>query len=474
MRRFTYPLLTSTLMVLAGGSLAGCSCNDGEQDSSGGGGAGGGSGASHGTGADGSGAEGMGTAQFMGTGGGGQGCVNLECQQVQCAGDAKTTVTGKVYEPGGTLPLYNVTVYIANEALAPLTDGASCDQCGAEVSGDPVVSTLTDATGTFVLENVPVGTDIPLVIQVGKWRRELVIPSVAECVDTALPDTSIRLPRNQSEGHIPRIALATGGADPLECLLPKIGVDLAEFTNPDGTGRINLFTGVDGSDRYAGGDDFPDASELWASAASLSAYDVVLLACEGGQNPDTKGPAALQAMFDYTSIGGRVFASHWHNYWLEQGPAPFPTVATFNHQDDLDDPFTALIDSSFPKGMAFAEWLVNVAASTTPGELVITAGQHTVDAVNPAMSQRWIYGEDPTSVQYLTFNTPIGVPDEDQCGRLVLSDIHVSSGDDTGQPFPDGCTTTELSPQEKALLFMLFDLSACIVPDDDPPPPPPQ
>jgi hypothetical protein len=169
-----------------------------------------------------------------------------------------------------------------------------------------------------------------------------------------------------------------------------------------------------------------------------------------------------------------VFASHWHNYWIEKGPAPFPTIGTFNHQADLANPFTADIDVSFPKGQALAEWLVNVGGTSPPGKLVIKAAQHTVDAVNAAVAQRWIYSTTPTSVQYLTANTPMNVPEEMQCGRVVLSDIHVSSGDTstTSTAYPDGCKTTELSDQEKALEFMLFDLSSCVTGDKKPPVPP--
>jgi hypothetical protein len=179
-------------------------------------------------------------------------------------------------------------------------------------------------------------------------------------------------------------------------------------------------------------------------------------------------------MQDYLSTGGRVFASHWHNYWLEKGPAPFPTIATFNHQRDLANPFVADIDTSFPKGKALAEWLVNVGGKSPLGKISINAAQHTVDAANAMVAQRWIYSTTPTSVQYLTANTPMNVAEDKQCGRVVLSDIHVSSGDTstTSTQYPDGCRTTDLSDQEKALEFMLFDLSACVIGDQKPPIPP--
>jgi hypothetical protein len=169
-----------------------------------------------------------------------------------------------------------------------------------------------------------------------------------------------------------------------------------------------------------------------------------------------------------------VFLSHWHNFWVERGIAPWPTAATFNHQSDLNN-ITADVEQSFPKGVAFADWLVNVRASTTKGKLPLTAAQHTIDRVNGQVAQRWIHSTSPNSVQYLTFNTPMNVPVANQCGRIVLTDIHVSSGDvsSTSRPFPTGCTTQDLTPQEKALLFMLFDLSSCVQDDKTAPTAPP-
>jgi hypothetical protein len=411
-------------------------------------------------------------------------CENLQCQQVECSGGGRTTLSGSVYTPSGELPLYNVTVYVPNAPLDAFVDGASCNTCDASVSGKPVVAGITDTAGRFTLENVPTGDNIPLVMQVGKWRRQVTLPRVEPCTENVLTDVDLtRLPANQSEGDLPRIALSTGALDALECLLRKVGISDSEFTNPGGTGRVNLFAGHQGTSRYdaalnAGSDFEPSGAGLWDQVASFQRYDVVLLSCEGNEFPEEKPPAARQALFDYLNGGGRAFLSHWHKIWLDQGPAPFPEMMTFNDRDD-DLNISATVDTSFPKGAALAEWLVNVQGSTSPGTVDLVDAQNTAASENPLYAQRWIY--DPLdgatgapSVKYVSANTPLDVPPEQHCGRTVYSDIHVSSGDESApnRPFPSGCTSSGLSPQEKVLVYMLFDLSACIVPDDRPPQPP--
>ena len=181
-------------------------------------------------------------------------CKKGGCTQPACMGGAVTRLTGKVFDPAGKVPLANVDVFIPNAPLANYTDGPACDTCAMALSGAPVVKAKTDTMGNFTLgdsaNDVPVGTNIPLVIQVGRWRRQVTIDNVPACADTPVVADMTRLPRNQSEGHLPKIALTTGGADALECLLRKIGISDSEFTPESGGGRVNFFAGVDGTNKF--------------------------------------------------------------------------------------------------------------------------------------------------------------------------------------------------------------------------------
>jgi hypothetical protein len=416
-------------------------------------------------------------------------CTGLECDVQPCTGATKTTITGKVYDPAGKLPLYNVAVYVPNGPVGPLKEGVSCDRCDASIL-NPVTSAITNEGGTFVLKDAPVGSNIPLVIQVGKWRRQITIPAVAACVDNPLTDPQLtRLPRNKAEGDMPHIAISTGGGDQMECLPLRMGVDPAEFTTAEGDGRIHLFAGDAGqypglanfdAAHNAGAELTPSSTGLWESTDTLKKYDIVILSCEAGTNAQRKTPAMRQAMYDYASIGGRVFASHLHSVWFADGPDPLPSTGTWRMgmTQNPPDPSIATINTTFPKGAALAQWLLNVQASTTLGQVSVSFPRSDLEAVNTMVATEWLTVPDPGAVQYMSFNTPIGATEDKICGREVFTDLHVASVDANGLPelnekgFPASCEMRDLSAQEKIVAFMLFDLSACVQSETKPIEPP--
>jgi hypothetical protein len=470
---------TRTLRILFFSTLGlfatnGCSCDSSETDGTGGstgqnpngpGGADQGSGGS--------------TGQFVtGAGGSPPECVNLECQQVDCSGGVTTTVTGTVYDPSGTLPIYNVVVYVPNAPVDPVPEGLTCDNCAAQLSGSPLVSALTDTQGRFTLEDVPVGADIPLVIQIGKWRRLVTLPAVTECVENPLTDVELtRLPKSSAEGNLPRIALSTGSADPLFCLLRRLGIDDSEYGVAGSDARIHFYRGANGADQFddgfgaSPGADFGDApTTLWQDG--WPSYDIVMLSCEGDEHPDEKN-GHRTALRDYIDLGGRVFATHYHYNWFQgDAPADMMSVASFSGNQNAFDGLVDIV-TSFPKGMALADWLLFVDGASPHGHFNVVDGRRHTTALDATLAQTWVTREDDTV--YFSFNAPVGAEPENQCGRMVFSDIHVSAGaGDASGDFPSACNDNPLTEQEKALLFMLFDLSACLTPDDDPPCPPTQ
>jgi len=431
------------------------------------------------------------------------GDTSLKCRKVDCPADSSpstTSVSGVVYDPAGRVPLYNAVVYVADrDTLKPLSQRAQCESCSAHFPASATAVTLSKSDGSFRLTDMPTGVDVPLIVQLGKWRRVVKIPFVAPCTDTQLEPELTRLPRNSTEGDLPKIAVTTGGSDALECLLKKIGVDVAEFTPDGGTGRVNLFAGYRAAKTInVNGVSQPlrTAEELWASSDNMLAYDMILMGCEGegsiwkppgevtvGKDKPTPIPRPVAMQLEvrkYADLGGRIFGSHWHHRWINSDDTTpdnlYPQVAAFARSAQGVADLNVSVDATFPKGLAFRDWLVNVNASTKPGELPLTDVEHSVDSVDPKLARRWIYGTDPLGepdtthlpdmVQYFSFTTPVGAP---ECGRMVFSDLHVSLGGDkmADTAFPDRCSGTALTAQEKALEFMIFDLSSCIQKEDD-------
>jgi hypothetical protein len=471
---------------LQGDDLGGGGDGSPGSTSSGGSGSGGSSGSSSG---DMFGGAGDGSTQATGC----SGC----SVDMNCPGGGHTTISGTVFDPAGKNPLNNVVVFAPRDVtqLPKIPVGTNtCNTCDTPI-GDYYAAVVSDYKGHFALSDVPTGKHVPFVAQTGKWRYVFYVDT-ADCANTTVANGVARLPKNHMEGDMPQMALLTGSADNLGCFLSGIGIASSEFDAPHGGGRLDIYKGLgNGAPGVTGGtagDCTTSSCPLWQSTTTLEAYDIVLLACEGGEHGETKPTGALKAMHDWLGEGGKVFATHYHYYWFEDGPADFQGVATWGNAGFLDPAIGAgnyNINITFSGGMTFDSWLGNVGALNTDGTITLTNVAASINTVNPPTLQ-WIYGGgsigdsgtiDPT--KYMSFGTPIGgitagdaggESGKQYCGKAVVTDLHAGGTKASGD-LPGSCTTGTLSAQEKALEFLFFDLAACVrdetVPEVMPPPP---
>jgi hypothetical protein len=467
-----------------------------------------------GGGMDGGGGHHDGGINLLGDSGGdsAHGCTGLACNVEACTsgGIAATTVSGTVYAPNGTLPLYDVQVFIPNAPLEPFAKGVQCDQCGAALSGSPITTALSDATGHFTLTGVPAGANIPIVVQLGKWRREATIPMVSSCTENALTDPDLtRLPKNQMEGSMPHIALTTGGCDNLGCMLPKVGIDASEFGyQADGYSKaINVYN-ADG-----GGSGLPAtaADSLWGDMSNLMTYDMSIFSCECSEALDSKGgsPSAPEfgVVTQYLDLGGRIFTTDFQYTWykyspdtaLGGSPVGSDTIGIGEITGGAPpggNPISLV--TSFPKGLALATWLKTVFPTdmyASMGEVLPDYVFGNIQSLN-SKTLTWAGsgstdsfgtpgtgspGTGPAIPRVFTVDTPTGDPTTKQCGRGVHIDAHVDNpgtttdtvGCGTSGCYPASCPNP-LKPDEAMFAFFFFDLASCIQNETAPPMPPPK
>ncbi len=427
------------------------------------------------------------------------GCVGLQCQQT-CP---STSISGTVYDPAGVNGLYNVFVYVPNAALDPIPDGPTCTACQAPASGNPVVSATTDAKGHFTIPNAPIGANIPLVLQLGKWRRHLTISNVAACVDNPQADKTLRLPRKQHEtspdDNIPLIAMTTG-CDGAECFfMGRIGIDQSEFTGSSGKGRVRVYksTNDDGQTFPNMGGSPLTADALWNNTGEMLKYDIVFDACECSTY--TRGTNGYKNFLDYLNKGGRAFTTHYYyNFFANQtqcqfdttcnGVAPLPTVGAW--EGNTNQPYATgkcpngynsclSIDTNVPKGKAMADWYSNNNSKIAPtwggenyGYVGLTDIRNDMGKLDPSLitagtATPWLYAGALNSsydAYYFSFNTPVSTNPANQCGRAIYSDVHLAES--PYGAFPSYCAanpnTSDHAPNELALEFLFFDLASCV------------
>jgi hypothetical protein len=434
---------------------------------------------------------------------------------------------------GNQVGVPNALVYILQNNTEELpaipvgipAGGTACDRCEDQASqlGEVLFGAITDATGAFTIEQyVPVGQEFTLVVKAGKFRRgvRVTVPEQSACqtvaLPTTLPDNPTRLPRNMTDGlfvNIPKIAVSTGQIDAMECVFEKLGLAHSEFSNPgaaaDAVARVHLYRG--GGDNDPDGAYFDDATPhnetLYGELARLQSYDMIVADCEGAtwdQDLDERDASGANVR-EYVNRGGRMFASHLSFSWLvENGDAPYsegaaietglgPAAVWDTNPNSNPNSGTGYISTNSPNASPriddFTTWLQNEGVVSDPeNSFTILQPRSQVESLGEN-TEEFIHCQDQAGdaggggdcignaerIQQFSFNTPYGAPEEASCGRVAYSGFHVAAmagGGATGPfadaVFPEHCTG-DLTDQEKVLLYMLFDLGACV---GEPPPPP--
>jgi hypothetical protein len=398
-----------------------------------------------------------------------------------------TTLSGTVYDPAGHNALYNAIVFVPDDplgALSPMTQGATTSNpCDLSI-GAPVAVTTTDQSGHFTLSGVPATTHVPLVVQTGKWRREVFLAPITACADNPVPASLTRLPRNQGEGDLPQMAVLTGQCDAVSCFVRNVGLDATEFTGPDGGGRLHVYRGagpgpdLGGGGAGAAGDcaGTSGACPLWTTRQELERYDIVLLGCECGPHDETKPDKT--PMHDWINEGGKVIAIHEQSTWLKNGPPDFQAVANWVNGPSAGASGPFQIDTSFSKGQILRDWLAAVGALNPDDTIPLNPADvsTSVSTVN-VPATRWIFDSSPSpaSVKYFSFlthgiATDAGSVGEKYFGRVTFADVHVGSGGSVSSaPVPASCSGGELTAEGKALEFQFFNWVHC---QSRPQPPP--
>lgn len=384
-------------------------------------------------------------------------------------GTCTGTVAGTVRFPNGVEPMPGAMVY-ALPTGAPLpARGGTCGQC---IEYGAVNSTDTGSDGKFSLSLPPGRAD--LVIEKGPFRRRVPI-DVRECDETlALNDDDIRLPRDGSEGDVPRIAVVTGDFDEMENVLALFG--LGDIGSDDafvpGTGIIDLYAGSLKSTLEQ------NIETLLRDPERLASYDVVLINCGNDYEQALLSDGeVVGTLRDYVTEGGRLYVTD-HSY--EYVEAPFPDKIAFLGQEsqglsmtpepfdasqlgdeiaasrrgDVPDPGLAdwlrttrvLRDDNQVDLEGFdGDWNVMSRVSTDVTQWIVGAGDwsYTLDLSQPEESARTIHAP------------PMTVMFDHGCGRVLYSSYHALG-------LETHAAGTPLLAQERVLGYLLFEIATCV------------
>lgn len=408
-------------------------------------------------------------------------CQGRGCD-VQACGGGDTTVVGTVFAPNGTDPVPNATVYVPAADVQPYPNGVACDLCGM-IPG-AITSTRTRADGGFLLQHVPAGDAVPVVIELGRFRRVTTVKVEACKTNLITKDPGVfgaRLPGKDGDlspqDHVPRIAVATGDYDQIECVLKRMGIQ-----------SIDLF-----NDRYKGtlpstqGDFF----QLLADRARLKSYNIVVINCTYSDFEPKLTPEVLANLEDYVASGGRLYATDWAYDFIDQVPQFAPYLCYVPGGVDGPPPAATCPGMPQPKSEAHSNtawntgatvldptmlsWLKVFPQTVTNNQVPVQYNFVVIDHVGDPMSApttTWVQGDatDPSALPQQSKGTRAMTVtfDYKQCGRVHYSTYNTEPNaapvETADYRYPTCDNRVVFNPQERLLEYLIFETAQCVGP----------
>jgi hypothetical protein len=376
-----------------------------------------------------------------------------------------TRVTGKVWSPGGVVPISGALVYFSLVEPPAIPPGAYPETC---VDPPTPFFVRSAPDGTFAIDVVS-GT-YRFVVQKGQFRRirDYTVPATGP---VEVPIELTTLPsRNDVGDTIPHMALvfALEGGDHIEDVLAKVQMGDVGSDN-------RLIRGTEQFDIYNIAPYEPNTA-LLTSLDRMLEYHILFFPCTvyfgyDEQLNDPTGPlsdpAVLENLRAFARAGGKIYATDMMYDVFEQ---PMPVYVDICGDDAVlnDGDQTAWADSRTMSGWVSNGQSVDTDLSawldaTGIGSTGMQFRQNFVwidglyDSPDPGPDgpfppKVWVTGDfilDPGRTLPLTVTFPYGA------GKVLFSTYH-TVGDEGGSPgHPD------IYPQEYVLLYLIMEIGVC-------------
>lgn len=366
-----------------------------------------------------------------------------------CAGDS-TTLSGTAVAPNGTDPISGAEISVWDHVPAPLGRGVVCESCTAEVSDKPLLTAIAAADGTFSLSLDTLKKRANYIVTVKKARFRRVLPGVnlEACGATVLTPAQAALPKNTTEGDVPKIAISSGNRDHLEKVVDAMGI----------TG-YDCFKGLPASSTTDTCMASRTLGDLVSNPNLLDQYGLLFVSCAVSNpfSPMSQDDSRAKNLRAWVERGGKLVVTDDSYDFVEQ---TFPDAIDFQgaaaasgRAQAVDaaevgsavDTVTGVVNDE-----GLAAWLKLFPSAIDAAKQVALHGFLAKWAVQRAPgpgTQVVVHGQAPFS------NASADVPltsrfEVKGCGRVIYSSYHTDS-------------SGTLLPQERILEYLMFEVAAC-------------